>query len=285
MKRKKIVYIAGLGHSGSTILDMILGSNSKIIGLGEIMNFVKRKNKQIDLKSSCSCGKTGNNCDFWSQAEQIIDDTNNNVEAYLKLIDYFYNKYGEETILVDSSKNSYNYLKILNEKFDLKIIFLSKDFRSWSFSRHLSSKTPVFIKEIHWFAENIKLLYRFKKMKLNVFKLGYEELALYPEFSLKKTCDYLKIDFEKEMLIPTKTKSHIISGNIVRADKEKRKKIVYDARWITSARIIFSSIFFTPFFKFNKKLVYSNILEKSLNPSSLFFFHSKKRHKAEQEFN
>ena len=285
MKKKKILYIAGLGHSGSTILDMILGTNSKVIGLGEIMAFVKRKNKQIDLKSVCSCGETGYNCDFWAQSEQIIGNIKNNTEAYLKLIEYFYTKYGEKTILVDSSKNSYSYLKHLDENFDLKVIFLSRDFRSWSYSRYLSTKRPVFIKIIHWIIENLKLLYRLKKMNLKSLKIGYEELALYPEFTLKKICEHIDINFEEQMMNPANTKSHIISGNIVRADNEKRKKIVYDARWMTSARIIFSSFFFASFFRFNKKLVYSNILNKKLKSSSLLIFDSKKRQKAEKNYN
>jgi len=285
MKKKKIVYIAGLGHSGSTILDMILGTNSRVIGLGEIMAFVKRKNKHIDLKSVCSCGKTGYNCDFWAQSEQIISNSKNNTEAYLKLIEYFYNKYGEETILVDSSKNSYSYLKYLDKNFDLKVIFLSRDYRSWSFSRHLSTKRQVFIKIIHWIVENLKLLYRLKKMDLKSLKIGYEELALYPEFTLKKICEYINVDFEEQMMNLAKTKSHIIAGNVARADKEKRKKIIYDARWMTSTRIIFSSFFFAPFFRFNKKLVYSNILDKKLKSSSLLIFDSKKRQKAENNYN
>ena len=38
---KEIIYIAGLYHSGSTLLDQYIGSNDAIIGLGEICKFIK----------------------------------------------------------------------------------------------------------------------------------------------------------------------------------------------------------------------------------------------------
>ena len=53
---KKIVYIAGLGHSGSTILDMALGAHLNIIGLGEIYAVINhRKYSKLFEFSSCSC--------------------------------------------------------------------------------------------------------------------------------------------------------------------------------------------------------------------------------------
>lgn len=62
---KKIIYIAGLGHSGSTILDMALGSHPNIIGLGEIYAVFNSKNyKNLFEKSTCSCGEKGKDCSF-----------------------------------------------------------------------------------------------------------------------------------------------------------------------------------------------------------------------------
>lgn len=285
MKKKKIIYIAGLGHSGTTILDMILGVNDKIIGLGEIMAFVKRKDKATDLKSTCSCGQTGYNCDFWQHAEEKTKNETNNNKAYLNLLDYFYEKYGDETILVDSSKNSYNYLEILNQKYDLQIIYLTKDFRNWAYSSHLRTNKNIFLNMLHWFLENVKLLHKLKSMNLKYIKLGYEEFALYPDFSLQKICDLLSIDFDEKMLFPGNTKSHIIAGNVVRADKEKRSKIIYDAKWITSTKVNLISILFLPFFRFNKKLVYSNLLGKKLNPLDFAVFNPKKRKETEKRYN
>lgn len=285
LEKKKIIYIAGLGHSGTTILDMILGVNKKIIGLGEIMAFVKRKDKATDLKSVCSCGQTGYNCDFWNLAEQKIMNEKDNNKAYLNLLDYFFNKYGSDIILVDSSKNSYNYLKIINEKYDLKIIYLTKDFRNWAYSSHLRTNNSIFFNMLHWFIENLKLLHKLNSMKLEYIKLGYEEFAIYPDFILEKICNLLDIEFDEKMLFPNNTKSHIIAGNVVRADKEKRSKIIYDARWISSAKInLISSLFFF-LFRLNKKLVYSNLLGNKVNPKDFAVFNSKKRQETARRYN
>ena len=267
------------------MLDMILGSHSKIIGLGEIMPFIRRKEHFKDDKSTCSCGKLGKDSDFWSNIENLTKNTNTYEEAYLKIANYFFEKYGDDTILVDSSKNSYPYLKKVNELFDLKIIYLTRDFRSWIFSRFLSKQRIILYWLLRWVAENKKLEHQFKKMNLSWFNIGYEELALYPEFSIKKLCDFIGVNFEEQMLNPVNTKSHIINGNVVRADNKKRSKIIYDARWLTSGRINFGSAMFFHFNKFNVKRVYSNVLGKSLNPHDFFMFSTKKRDELNKKVN
>ena len=60
--KKKFIYIAGLYHSGSTLLDQYLGSNSQIIGLGEIAKYIKDGSE-----GNCTCGKKVEECDFWSK--------------------------------------------------------------------------------------------------------------------------------------------------------------------------------------------------------------------------
>ncbi len=278
MNKNKIIYIAGLGHSGTTILDMILGVHKKIIGLGEIMPFIRRKNHLADYKSTCSCGKKGDKCEFWSKAEDVIKNSKNEDSAYFKLTDFFFKKYGKNTILVDSSKNSYNYLEKIKDKYDLKVIFLTRDFRSWAFSRFSSKKFLPIFWGIRWLAEIMKLENRFKKMNISLFRVGYEELALYPDFVIPKICDFIEVDYQKQMLNPSKTKSHIINGNLVRADLQKSKKITYDARWMTSSRISLMNFWLFFLNKFNKSRVYSNILDKNMSSDELYLF-SKKRTK------
>lgn len=285
VSKRKIIYIAGLGHSGSTILDMSLGCNNKITGLGEIMAFIREKDKSHHLKSLCSCGVRGYDCEFWSKAENLIKNASDETEAYLILVNYFFEKYGNDKILVDSSKNSYPYLKTLNEKFDLKIIFLTRDYRSWAFSRSLSTGKNIGYLILRWFAENKKLEKSLKSKGIGFMRVGYEEFSLYPEIILKKICDYTGVEFSKDMLNPAKTQSHIIAGNIARVDNEKRKSIIYDARWLVSGKIIFWSTIFVFLNKFNKKRVYSNVLDKKLRPESFKIFDLNRRKELDEKFN
>jgi len=259
---KKIIYIAGLGHSGSTVLDMALGAHPEIVGLGEIYAVLNHKDHlNLFEKSTCSCGKKGNDCDFWKEAKDIATSNELNEEKYLKLIDLFDRLYNNNLILVDSSKNSYPYLKMLNAKFDLRILYLSRDFRSWSYSRSSRTRKPLVYLILRWFLENKKLLYVLKKYKLNYFKVGYEELAHFPELILKKVSTYTGIEFHDSMLSPANTKSHIISGNIARVDNSKKTKFYYDMKWMVSGRLNFVSGFFSCFSKFNNKLIYTNIIK------------------------
>lgn len=57
----KILYIAGRGHSGTTALDIALGSNPEFVSCGEISSGVGRH-----PLGACSCGKHTDECSFWA---------------------------------------------------------------------------------------------------------------------------------------------------------------------------------------------------------------------------
>ena len=206
---KKIIYLAGLGHSGSTILDMCLGAHPKIVGLGEIYPVLTKVDKnRLFNNSTCSCGKKGTDCDFWGSAKALTETNKTAEEKYLDLISYFTDKYGDETILLDSSKNTYPYLTLLKENFDLKVIFLTRDYRSWIYSRFSRTKKPMIYLAYRWLFENIKLLKILKKRKIPYLKVGYEEFALYPDLILRRISEFLEVAFEETSLNPENTKSH-----------------------------------------------------------------------------
>ncbi len=267
----KIIYIAGLGHSGSTILDMALGCHPEIVGLGEIYAvFNKKKTSELFEKSTCSCGKKGIDCYFWKDLQKISASELKTEEKYKKLIEIFTEKYGENMILLDSSKNSYSYLRFLNKEYDLRVIYLTRDYRSWIYSRFARTRKPMLFLGLRWYLENRKLLYVLKKYNLKIMTAGYEELSVYPEFILRKISDFTGIDFSDKMLYPDNTKSHIINGNISRVDKNKRKSFFYDVRWMTSGRLARLSNIFAVFNKFNRSLVFSNISGKEKTDFYIF---------------
>ena len=59
--KKTILFIVGLGHSGSTILDMALGSHPDAFSLGEIVHLPSQMLGNI----MCVCGKSTRDCPFW----------------------------------------------------------------------------------------------------------------------------------------------------------------------------------------------------------------------------
>ncbi len=257
----KIIYISGLGHSGSTILDMSLGTLPGVTGLGEVKSLLDPRTRNVHYASYCSCGKKATECEFWKKLPGELKDNESIESNYDHLITYFYNHVGKESVLVDSSKNTYSYLGYLHKHHTLKVIFLTRDIRSWSYSRHLSTGKPVLYFMLRWMLENAKLTLSLRKMKIPFFRAGYEELALYPERILKKITDYTELSFSIDMLTPGKTGSHIISGNIARADADKKQRWYYDARWLLSRRVFLYGPLFLLFNRRNRKFVYSNLMD------------------------
>ena len=61
---RKILYIAGYGRSGSTLLERILGSHEKLFGAGELWRLPGMLSK---CDWTCSCGEEVDECEFWGE--------------------------------------------------------------------------------------------------------------------------------------------------------------------------------------------------------------------------
>lgn len=58
----KVLYIAGYGRSGSTVLDIILGNHPEMCSVGEVVNLLDHWNAP---GRRCSCEKRYSACEFW----------------------------------------------------------------------------------------------------------------------------------------------------------------------------------------------------------------------------
>ena len=63
-----ILYIAGYGRSGSTLLDSLLNDHPSIFGGGEMMWLFQ----QAAENGNCSCGRLQNDCGFWRDVLQRV---------------------------------------------------------------------------------------------------------------------------------------------------------------------------------------------------------------------
>lgn len=81
-KNYRILYIAGYGHSGTTILDILFGSTPGAFSLGEMTHMVRPG----FLEEYCSCNSTLDKCPFWSKVfDQWQAVSGTNWEEYRKL--------------------------------------------------------------------------------------------------------------------------------------------------------------------------------------------------------
>ena len=102
----RYVYICSAGHSGSTLLDLLLGSHSKIESLGEISQL----SKNLALNTPCTCGKPVRECPVWVQVVSRLSETlgldvmQNPYELHLG--------YPRAVVVVDKSRQTRSYLLV-----------------------------------------------------------------------------------------------------------------------------------------------------------------------------
>jgi hypothetical protein len=66
-----LIYIMGRGHSGSTILDIILGNSAQIESVGQLMTgLMDEQDGHV-----CACGETMQNCGYWQKVRQAFTRT------------------------------------------------------------------------------------------------------------------------------------------------------------------------------------------------------------------
>ncbi len=68
-----LVYICGSGHSGSTLLDMLLGGHPKITAIGEAYRAFVCANKTTQVHQ-CTCGKSILTCPMWQRVSSQLQE-------------------------------------------------------------------------------------------------------------------------------------------------------------------------------------------------------------------
>ena len=118
-----VVYIAGYGRSGSTILEKLFSKKLSALSLGEsyyFYNSIEDKNKSI----KCSCGKKNYECDFWKHFNNCKSKN-----LFFKTI-YDYAKQNNFKTITDSSKTTRKRilypLKYRNASFNLYIVVIKR---------------------------------------------------------------------------------------------------------------------------------------------------------------
>jgi len=167
----KIIYIAGAGRSGSTLLEKLLNQVNEIISIGEI-NCLWYKTIKENLL--CACSKKINQCPFWNdvfyeafggfkniELDKIIKlqlsvsrmrflpflilpsirttEYSINLKEYLQLLEKLYEsiyKISKKSFIVDSSKVPPHAFVLCNSpNIELYVIHLIRDLRAVVFSR------------------------------------------------------------------------------------------------------------------------------------------------------
>ncbi len=269
MKKKiSLIYIIGSRHCGSTLLDIILDSHSKIFGAGELESF--------DKEILCTCAKKLDKCSFWGNILKKVDLGNLKVRrkkldfilgndkyyikkagrqkplkdltGWLKNNELIYREILEKSgteIIVDSSKDPDRAeLLAKNNSIELIVIHLVRDGRAvtWSYLKKYSKALPFMLR---WFTFNIKVEILRKKNNFKYIFIRYEDLARNPKGVIKEILRQVGLEYEPGMLHFRHFTHHEVGGNRMRlgGSEEIKEDIDWKQKMPKKYKIMFSLLF------------------------------------------
>ncbi|KZR85046.1 hypothetical protein MITS9509_00377 [Synechococcus sp. MIT S9509] len=279
LQRRRLLLIRGLGHSGTTILDLSLGAHPQLVGLGEAARILERPapgdesrgpaqlRRELRFKRSCTCGALAAECAVWGP---ILDwlpahDERSLAEKTMRLLDGVKTHHPEARWVVDSYQDDMVLPFLEDPDLEIRIVHLTRDLRSWVHSRSRDGRRrqqwlPGLKPLLRWCRVNARQASRLDFTGRPVYRLGYEQLALDPEGSLRRLCRWLDIDFDARMLAPAQhSNSHILSGNRMRFDAKQSASIRYDSSWLNQPAGLAQLALLIPWVaRLNGRLVYSD---------------------------
>lgn len=279
----KLLLIRGLGHSGTTILDLALGAHPQIVGVGEAARILQkprpgeeqrgpaRLRAELRHQRLCTCGLTADRCPVWGELLNWLPSHDDlplasKFQQLMQAVQVHGEHRGEPVEwLVDSYQDDLELPFAALPELDVRVLFLVRDVRSWVHSRARDGRNkgkawPAARALLRWVRENQALETRLRHCGKPLFHLGYEELALAPERALGGLCSWLGLEFSALMLTPGACSgSHILAGNRMRFDPSRSRSIRYDASWLPGPAWPASTALLWPgLAALNRRLVYTN---------------------------
>ncbi|MGP1373834.1 MAG: sulfotransferase family protein [Almyronema sp.] len=235
----KVVFILGIGRSGSTMLDLMLGSHSQGFSLGEISKLPEIYRRTPDLAAFCPTGT------FWPDhfshvdAQQLalgLSGRRLHRQVPLKLERWVRERLGQDavfnpytlladriqkTLLVDSSK----YPDWVARRLDARefrrgplqayVIHAVRDGRAVlnSYLRAYPQMTVEAVSQ-RWLTNLNQCEQLYETLPTHRrLQVQYEALATDPINIMRKVCAFLAVPFESDMLEYWKHEHHYIAGS------------------------------------------------------------------------
>jgi hypothetical protein len=190
-KQTKLLSIISLGHSGSTLLDLVCGTLPGVFSMGE-MHFLswqlEQGEKENDPQSYCSCGLYFDECPFWSAIlNEISQNEKKNIYLNPGEIDFSINrgivrhkKYLKHDIMNKLFQLSYTY-RFFKSFRNLVFIFYKKSIKkTWQLYDKIAikSKSEYVVDSSKSINRALLLkMYRPKNVKLLILKRDVKGVA------------------------------------------------------------------------------------------------------------
>jgi hypothetical protein len=225
-----------VGHSGTTLLDLILSSHSAVTSVGEAIKLPEK------LDARCTCrAKTMRICPLWSAVDRRLrkdqglglDDLDLDAgdrETLLAHNRMFYRAVSEASgkpFIVDSSKRRLRVAAMLaSGQFDVRPIHLIRSPFGVTYS-NMKKGRPWFHHARHYrrAVHHTKRLLR----RYDYAVVRYEQLAADPQRVLGPLMEWLGLSFEPGQLAWAEAEHHNIGGNRMRFSTESTIRL--DEKW------------------------------------------------------
>lgn len=203
----KVVFIGGAGHSGSTLLGLMLGAHRDVFYAGEARKSLFLGDERKPLKKRV-CKLCGPSCPIWGQLR---------LAPGKDLYETLARRTGRR-IIVDSTKNitwlDAQIARLAGRDVQIFMLFLARDGRAVVSSRLRKYPEETAREHAEAWAAQIRateaLAARFPGP---VMRLRYEELASAPETTMRRVASFVGIELERAMLEPWSTEQHPLGGN------------------------------------------------------------------------
>lgn len=268
-KKIKVIYIASLSHSGSTLLDYLLSFHKDIVGLGEVGSTIgTRQPLHGDADKICSCGLAPENCPVWSSYERTFDPSDRSEktvsERNLNILHIARSTTGR-SVMIDSTKRMRGVRRThalaKDGQIEMKLVFLVRDARGWADSlarvalKEGGIRRPHFWYLFLWRKMNRELEKEIKKEGIPFFRVSYERLCFDTENTLNEIFSFVGVS-QEDFRPNAKPCSHIAGGNPMKKEAISGFRLHYDDRFMRKYWLNLSLFLFPWIFKMNKRLVY-----------------------------
>lgn len=210
---QKVCFIAGTGHSGSTLLGLLLGNHSQgfYCGEGKKSRFLSRDNAPLQKRSCKFCGL---DCPVWGNFTPTPD-----LDLYEQITQQIHRTLNITSSLVIDSSSSADWIQTQCESLaqteaQPHLIFLKRDGRGVvnSYRRKYGDRPLEQIIE-NWITNIQKAQALFEVFPGPKTILHYEDLATNTDRALQNLCDFLSIPYEPEMRNFSQKTYHLLGGN------------------------------------------------------------------------
>ena len=204
----RVVFIGGAGHSGSTLLGLVLGAHPSMFYAGEANKSRSLGDGSTKLRKR-TCKVCGETCRVWS-----------GLEARLREVDV-YEALSERTsraTIVDSTKSiawlDEQIALLANQEVPLHFVFLGRDGRAvLASSLRKRPETSASDHARAWQKQILATDALASRFPGEVTRVRYEELATSPERTIARVARALELTPVDAMREPWTTEQHPLGGN------------------------------------------------------------------------